>query len=430
MRQPDNATGNDSSAQQPDEENTAAGRNAIDAQMLLAFLYRSPIGMVEVSADGALGLMNPRSVALLSPFAPTGMRNLFTDFGGLFDDIQAMIEGYQPDSGEICREYRIDICPNQNALDEILYFTFTISKLESDQFFVCFDDVTQQVISEEENKRLVSRMLHDLGNAISGIATRVARLACESDWAEVEQLKRLLNLVGTERSALDSVLGEGKGSALAGFLGAIVDLLEERSQASADDVAFLATSIRHVEQVMNIHRHYASSGMKQRNELLDVSSLIQESLLIANVLINRKQVVVATNIEPDLPKFSGDRTKLLRLLVNLLKNSVEAMEADAAQTARSIKITAAYQDDALQISITDNGGGFDDDTAQQLFKRGFTSKSTGTGIGLYNCREIARSHGGELLLESPGCGQGATATVRLACPIANSAETVKPSVAS
>jgi signal transduction histidine kinase len=387
----------------------------VDTEMLLAFLYRSPIAMVEVSANGAMGLMNPRAVAVLGPFAQGPMRNFFEDFGNHFEDIRALIQGYQVASGEICREYRIDVTPNIQELGELLYFTFTISKLSPETFFICFDDVTAQVIAEEENKRLVARMLHDLGNAISGIATRVARLACEGDWPEALHLERLLALVASERSAFDATLGQGKGQRLESFLSATIDLLRERASTFCNDVSFLTTSIQHVEQVMNIHRHYVASGLKRCFETLDVYSLLKESLSIIQVLFEQKQITLDLNLPPKLPKFRGDRTKLLQLLINVLKNAVESMEDSSDKEPPSIKIDAEIISDFISIKITDNGVGFDQVTASKLFQRGFTSKESGTGIGLYNCREIALAHGGDLTLESEGVGRGATAMLRLMC---------------
>lgn len=389
--------------------------NEVDAQMLLAFLYRSPIAIMEVAADGTLGLMNPKCVALLGPFAKKGMCNLFHDFGDYFEDVQAMIQGYQASSGEICKDYRIDICPNVKELDEVLYFTFTISKLDANRFFVCFDDVTEQVIAEEENKRVVSRMLHDLGNSISGIATRVARLSCQPAWSEIEQLDRFLNLVVTEREALDSALGEGKGEALENFINAILNLLKDRSATANGDVEFLATSIRHIEQVLNIHRHYVSSGLKRRFELLDVLSLLNEATLIAKVLLSSRGIKLKFYPSNHLPKFKGDRTKLLRMLVNLLKNAAEAIEEVGEGQGKQVNIYSEHVGDYVEIRICDSGCGFDAATAEKLFHRGFTSKPNGTGIGLVNCREIARAHGGGLTIDSPGVGLGATVKVRLAC---------------
>lgn len=397
----------------------------IDAQMLLAFLYRSPIAIMEVAADGALGLMNPKCVALLGPFAKRTMSNLFTDFGGYFEDVQAMIQGYQASIGEICKDYRIDICPNVEELDEVLYFTFTISKLDANRFFVCFDDVTHQVIAEEENKRVVSRMLHDLGNSISGIATRVARLACEPSWSEIENLERLQQLVVTEQGALDSALGAGKGAALEQFISAILNLLRERSSTATADVAFLATSIRHIEQVLNIHRHYVSSGLKRRFELLDVLSLLNEAILIAKVLLSSRGIKLNFNPENNLPKFKGDRTKLLRMLVNLLKNAAEAMDEAAEEQEKHIAIFSEHVGDYVEICIRDSGCGFDAATGEKLFHRGFTSKANGTGIGLVSCREIARAHGGGLSIHSPGVGLGATVKVRLACNMDSELEAAK-----
>jgi signal transduction histidine kinase len=65
----------------------------------------------------------------------------------------------------------------------------------------------------------------------------------------------------------------------------------------------------------------------------------------------------------------------------------------------------------MLLQIKDNGKGFDESTANQLFKRGFTTKSSGAGLGLYNCRTIIESHEGTIDITSEGQGKGTLSTI-------------------
>ena len=113
--------------------------------------------------------------------------------------------------------------------------------------------------------------------------------------------------------------------------------------------------------------------------------------------------------QADLPKLKGDRTKLMQVFLNLFKNAVDSV----VTVNHEKKITASVipTDSTLTVQIIDNGKGFDIETGQELFTRGYSTKTEGTGLGLANCKSIIEGHHGEINLTSEGVGKGAVATV-------------------
>ena len=83
-------------------------------------------------------------------------------------------------------------------------------------------------------------------------------------------------------------------------------------------------------------------------------------------------------------------------------------------TEKIIAINMHTVDDVLELIITDNGQGFDAQTANLVFVRGFTTKKNGTGLGLYNIRTIIESHTGSFEISGNGPGCGAVSTIRFA----------------
>jgi signal transduction histidine kinase len=69
------------------------------------------------------------------------------------------------------------------------------------------------------------------------------------------------------------------------------------------------------------------------------------------------------------------------------------------------------REDRLVFQVKDNGHGFDALTGKQLFERGFTTKASGTGLGLDSCRSIIENHGGTIEITSEGFGKGALTTI-------------------
>lgn len=103
-----------------------------------------------------------------------------------------------------------------------------------------------------------------------------------------------------------------------------------------------------------------------------------------------------------------DRAQIEQVFLNLLKNAVET-------GATFIDVTGALSDDErwLIVSVTDNGGGFPKEAADNMFTPFFTTKSGGQGIGLAVCRQIVSNHGGLVGAECLEDGSGARFTVRL-----------------
>ena len=110
-----------------------------------------------------------------------------------------------------------------------------------------------------------------------------------------------------------------------------------------------------------------------------------------------------------LPQVWADRDEMERLLRNLIKNAVEAM-----QGAGSLRIEArpATDGEPIRIVIADSGPGMDDATLEKVFQPGFTTKTTGTGLGLPLVRSTVIRMGGRLSIESKP-GEGTKVILRL-----------------
>jgi len=100
----------------------------------------------------------------------------------------------------------------------------------------------------------------------------------------------------------------------------------------------------------------------------------------------------------------------MQVILNLLKNSIEAIDIAAAE--KYILITATIHPESLEIKINDNGHGFDKETGSNLFERGFTTKASGSGIGLSSCRVILQSHNAAIDISSEGFGKGSLTTIK------------------
>jgi two-component system, LuxR family, sensor kinase FixL len=133
-----------------------------------------------------------------------------------------------------------------------------------------------------------------------------------------------------------------------------------------------------------------------------VAVLIEEACGLALVGAKERGIKVLINMEPDLPEALVDRVQIQQVLLNLIRNAMEAMDGCAA---RDLRIGASPRADHILVSVADTGIGVPPEIEARLFQPFVTTKLQGMGIGLSVCRTIVEAHSGRLWLEpNPGGG--------------------------
>jgi PAS domain S-box-containing protein len=144
-----------------------------------------------------------------------------------------------------------------------------------------------------------------------------------------------------------------------------------------------------------------------KQEPLDINRAISEVVpLVKRELINHK-VSLRTELEPALPAVLADRVQLHQVIINLVMNSIEAMQS-VTDRPRELVI-GSHQDEThrVLVTVTDSGVGISAENADRLFNAFFTTKSSGMGMGLSICRSIVEAHGGRMSAAN-NVGPGAT----------------------
>lgn len=137
--------------------------------------------------------------------------------------------------------------------------------------------------------------------------------------------------------------------------------------------------------------------------LAQVRDLINAALSYCRAEFDRQGVDVQVRIARDLPVVRVDTVQIEQVLVNLLRNSAEAL-SDAGRHDGRILVTAARQGEAVSIQVRDNGPGFDPGVAERAAAPFTTTKLEGLGLGLSLARSIVEAHGGRLSIESDSFG--------------------------
>ena len=143
-------------------------------------------------------------------------------------------------------------------------------------------------------------------------------------------------------------------------------------------------------------------------QLLALEDLVQDVVSLIHSEVINKHADLALVMQPDLPRVLGDRVHLSQVLLNLLVNSIHAVESRPLD-ARGIviEVRAGEAKDEVELAVRDSGPGIPNNLADEVFKPFFTTKSNGMGMGLALSRTIIEAHGGRLWTERMAQQDGA-----------------------
>jgi signal transduction histidine kinase len=130
-------------------------------------------------------------------------------------------------------------------------------------------------------------------------------------------------------------------------------------------------------------------------------------------------VEVRPELSPELPLVQGYGRQLEEVIVNLVRNAVEAMDTMASRNRVLHVISQPRGDDAIIVAVNDTGPGIEPERLRGIFNSFTTTKPQGTGLGLAICNTIVQRHGGQMTASSDGAtGASFQFTLPLRAPVA------------
>ncbi|MBI5559703.1 MAG: response regulator [Deltaproteobacteria bacterium] len=142
-----------------------------------------------------------------------------------------------------------------------------------------------------------------------------------------------------------------------------------------------------------------------------INGVLNDAVAEVKTLTGGKSITIKTDLMPDPPELNMDKTNLKVAILNILQNSVDAIEKEGEITVS----TLPAQDNTLIVSIHDTGSGMDEEVLKKVFHPFHTSKMTGAGLGLAITYRIIQDHMGTIEVESER-GKGTTFTIKFYIP--------------
>ncbi len=246
------------------------------------------------------------------------------------------------------------------------------AKIGDERYFTGFIvDLTEKKQTEAELQSLQADLAH--ASRLSAVGTLASSLAHEIN----QPLTAIANYLSAARDMMDGDLSEDR------------EFFREALQESVTESLRAGTIIRKL-------REFVSRGEINRR-VLSIAQVVEDATVLGMIGAQSRGVRFSIDIAPDTNYVFVDRVQIQQVMVNLMRNAIEAM-ADSAQKKLHIGVTS-IDGDRVEIAVSDTGSGIDQEMGGRLFDPFASTKGEGMGLGLSICRTIIEVHGGTIRAE-------------------------------
>ncbi len=221
--------------------------------------------------------------------------------------------------------------------------------------------------------------------------------------SELLHISRLSTL-GEMASALAHELNQPL-SAIANYLQGSKRLLQsspdDRAPMIAEAINKAAEQAVRAGQVIQRLRDFVARGETEKR-IESLKKLVEEASALALVAAKDQSIRMDLQLDPSIDLVLVDKIQIQQVLLNLLRNALEAMQS--SERRELIVSTCPADDNMVVVDVADTGSGISPDVAARLFQPFVTTKKQGMGVGLSISRTIIESHGGQITVESNPVG--------------------------
>ena len=301
-------------------------------------------------------------------------------------------------------------------------------------------DLSEQLSAERSRQRDASELayragiaetnatiFHNIGNSVTGLMHQ-AKVWQRHEKKYVEVAKALEQVgpqIETEVKKLAQLSEDNLLHRVPEGMRKMAELVDENTKAMSEVSKRIDHGVTHIAEIIRIQQQMSKQDAGKgalasfRNPSFSFNDLIQDTIQLEAVMLERHQVVTELRIDENLPYISCSRNELLQCLINLLRNSIQAVSGrtDMPPGSGKIIISAWLNESAvLEVNLIDNGEGIEPERLPHLFQYGYTSKADGSGFGLSSVANFIREQGGDISIYSDGINKGSS--VKFTLPIA------------
>ena len=393
-------------------------------------------GVVVADEDGAFTIFNPSAEKIVGLGAVDTTSDHWSDAYGLFfpDRVTPFPSEELPLSLALQGETSDDVemfVRNPNVPDGV--FISVSGRPIRDETgtdkggVAVFRDVTHRVIAEEAlmqafaqgRLEIVETILHNIGNAINSVTVGMNVLQETLVGNQlINRFSALADMVKAHQEDwADFIKNDPKGQQVLPFMIALAADFTDQNERVVKTLERVGERVTHIIDIIRTQRSSNQSSMVRKT--IDLQQAILGAVKLQQDSIDKRGIQVDVDCENAPQEIKIQESQFQQMLVNLLKNSVEAIDdrirSDGPNETPRIEIKAYTDADFLCLDVTDNGIGIAPKDLKLIFNAGYTTKELGTGLGLHSSANFVIGSGGKIQPLSEGIGKGATMRIMMRC---------------
>ena len=257
---------------------------------------------------------------------------------------------------------------------------------------------------------IAADVLHNVGNAVNSANSSTQILEERLSGSKLSGLEMAAALLREEAPrAADFFTKDPRGPKLIRYLGTVSDSLQRERCENLAEVERLHKTIQHIREALESqNQKTVRSTFRQR---VNVEQLLQDVLMVDSRNLREAGISVELRVD-SLPELWLNRGQMTQVLINLIKNARLSMQT-VPDREHKLTISAALIAERLVLRVSDTGTGISPEKLGSMFAQGFTTRSSGSGLGLHYCANVIRSLGGVISVHSDGAGNGAEFCIEL-----------------
>ncbi len=246
-------------------------------------------------------------------------------------------------------------------------------------------------------------VLHNVGNVLNSVNVSGQTALEQAKKFRLEPIEKVALLLQENRDQAHFLSEDAKGQKLPEYLTQLSSQLVAERATLLEELKALLESVEHTKDIVAMQQAYARTGGVR--DALMPEELVEDAIRLNAGALTRHEVTLVRDFSPT-EKISVDRTRILQVLINLIRNAKYACD-EAGSGDKVLTIGIAPSEMGVRISVADTGVGIPKENLTKIFAYGFTTRKDGHGFGLHSSALAAKEMGGELSVESEGLGKGA-----------------------
>ena len=393
-------------------------------------------GVVVADADGALTIFNPSAEKIIGMGAVETDPDEWSDNYGLFfpDRVTPFPSDELPLALALKGETSDDVemfVRNPKVPDGVF---ISVSgrpirdEMGTDKGGVAvFRDVTHRVIAEEAltqafaqgRLEIVETILHNIGNAINSVTVGINVLQENIVGNQlIHRFSALAHMVKAHQEDwVDFIENDPKGQQVLPFMIALAADFTNQNEKMVKTLERVNERVTHIIDIIRTQKSSNQPSMTRKT--IDLHQTILSAVKLQHDSIGKRGIQVDVDCENAPQEIQIQESQFQQMLVNLLKNSIEAIDeliqSGGLNETPRVEIKAYIREDFLYLDVTDNGIGVAQKDSKLIFNAGYTTKDSGTGLGLHSSANFVIGSGGKIYPLSEGIGKGTTMRIMMRC---------------